>query len=128
MREPCPLHDVQHVLQRAGQAVKLPDDDGVSFAQVVQHAVQLGPIPAATRGHLLEHAPAASGSECLGLQEVVLLVTLGYAGIAEQRAAIGGFAVFHKRAFANGTGSHGGSWQFSFQYPLSEYSRKASLL
>ena len=57
-----PLHDVQHVLQRAGQAVELPDDDGVAFAQVVEHAVQLRPVPTAARGRLLEHAPAAGGS------------------------------------------------------------------
>ena len=70
-------------LSERDQAVEFPDDDRVSFAQVVQHAVQLGPVPTAARGHLLEHAPATGGSECLGLQEVVLLIALGYAGIAE---------------------------------------------
>jgi hypothetical protein len=29
---PPELHDVQHVIQRAGKAVELPDDDRVSFA------------------------------------------------------------------------------------------------
>ena len=80
-----PLHDVQHVLQRAGQPVELPDDDRVAFAQMVQHAVQLGPVPTPAGGGLLEHAPAAGGSERFGLQGVVLLVALGDAGIAEQQ-------------------------------------------
>ena len=87
-----------------------PDDDCVPFAQVIQHAVQLGPVPTAPQRDFLKDAPAAGGSERLGLQKVVLLVALGYAGIAEQRAPAGGAAVFHKRAFAHGAGSHGGSW------------------
>src|SRR5271167_2193630 len=37
-----------------------PDDNRVSFAQVVQHTVQLGPIPTATRRHLFEQALAAT--------------------------------------------------------------------
>ena len=56
---------------------------------------------------------------------VVLLVALGYAGIAEPHALVGGLAVFHKQAFAHGAGGHGGTWKFSFQYPLSEWLPKA---
>src|SRR5438270_1591827 len=115
------LHDVQHVLQRAGQAVELPDYDRVSLAEVAEHPVQFGPVPTAARRRLLEQAPTAGGSERPGLQHVVLLVALGYAGIAEPHALVGGLAVFHKQAFANGAGGHGGSWKFSFQYPLSEW-------
>jgi len=34
-----PLHDVQHVFQGAGQAVEFPDDDGIAFAQMIEHPV-----------------------------------------------------------------------------------------
>src|SRR5271169_741426 len=66
--------------------------------------MQLRPVPTATRCHLFEQTSAASSSEHLGLQQVVLLVAFGHAGIAEQHVAIGGLAVFHKRAFAHGSG------------------------
>jgi len=31
-----PLHDVQHVFQRSGQPVELPDDDGVALAKLIE--------------------------------------------------------------------------------------------
>src|SRR5260370_31229272 len=34
-----PLHDVQHVFQRAGQTVELPDDHGIAIPQMAKHAV-----------------------------------------------------------------------------------------
>ena len=71
-----PLHDVQHVLQRAGQAVELPDNDRVALAQVVEQAVQLRPVPAPAGGGFLEQAPATGRLERLRLQGVVLLVPL----------------------------------------------------
>jgi hypothetical protein len=30
---------VQHVFQGAGQAVEFPDDDGIAFAQMIEHPV-----------------------------------------------------------------------------------------
>ena len=36
--------------------------------QMIEHAMQLGPVPTAARGYLLEHAPAPGGSHRLGLQ------------------------------------------------------------
>ncbi len=70
------LHDVQHVFQRARQAVELPDNDDIALAQLVEHAVQLGPVPAPAGGGLLEQAAAPGGAKRLGLQGVVLLVAL----------------------------------------------------
>ena len=100
------LHDMEHVFQRPRQTVELPDDDNIAFAQLVEHAVQLGPVPAPAGGGFLEYAAAAAGAEGLGLHGIALLVAFGDAGVAEQHAVAG----FHKRAFANGTGSHGSSW------------------
>ena len=71
-----PLHDVQHILQRARQPIELPDDDDIALAQLVEHAVQLGPVPAAAGGGLLEDAAAAGGAERLGLHGIALLVAL----------------------------------------------------
>ena len=86
-----PLHDVQHVLQRARQAIELPDDDRVALAQMVQQAMQFRPVPAPAGRGFLEQASATGGPECLRLQGVVLFVSLGDAGIAKQRAAAGRF-------------------------------------
>ena len=99
------LHDVEHVFQRAGQAVEFLDNDNITVAQLVEHAVQFGPVPAPAGGGFLEDAAAAGGAEGLGLHGIALLVAFGDASVAEQHAAAGGLAVFHKRGFAKGPDS-----------------------
>jgi hypothetical protein len=63
-----PLHDVQHVLERARQAVELPDDDGIALAQMVEQSMQLWPIPTPAGRGLLEQAFATGGFERFRLQ------------------------------------------------------------
>ena len=65
---------MEHVLQRSRQAVELPDDDNIALVQLVEHAVQLGTVPAPAAGNLLEDVAAAEG---LGLQCIALLVSFG---------------------------------------------------
>ena len=121
-----PLHDVQHVLERAGQAIELPDDDRVALAQVVEHAVQLGPVPAAARRGLLEDAPAAGGSERPGLQGVVLLVAFGHAGVAEQQARCWrARRLSQTNVCAWSCAATAVPGDLRFQYPLSEWLPKA---
>jgi hypothetical protein len=74
---------VQHIFKRAGQAIEFPDDDCIPLAQLVEHAVLLGPVPASTRAGFLEDAAAAGGSEGFRLQPVALSSPLENAGIAE---------------------------------------------
>jgi hypothetical protein len=69
-----PLHDVQHVFQRPGETIELPDHHGVAIAQMVEHAVQLGTVPSATGRSFLEEAPASRGFQRFCLQGVVLLI------------------------------------------------------
>jgi hypothetical protein len=71
-----PLHDVQHVLEAAAQAIELPDDDGVAVAELVEHAVQLRSVPAPAGRGFLEQLAASRRLQRLGLQRVVLLVRL----------------------------------------------------
>ena len=68
------LHQHQDVFKGAGQAVELPDHDQVALVQLAQQAVELGTLPAASRGFLFEDALAAGGLEgCeLGLGVLVL--------------------------------------------------------
>ena len=51
---------MKQILERARQAVEFPDDDDIAFAQMVEQAVQLGPIPTAAGG-LLFVDPRAAG-------------------------------------------------------------------
>src|SRR5690242_9308592 len=55
---PDSLHDMQHVLERARQAVELPDDDDVTLPQLIEHALQLGPVPASAGGGFFKNAAA----------------------------------------------------------------------
>ena len=74
-------------------AVELPDDDRIALAQMVEHAVQLRPVPTPAGGGLFEQASATGGPERLRLQGVVLFVPLGDAGVAEQCAAPDGLGL-----------------------------------
>jgi len=86
---------VQHVLERAGQPVELQDHDRVARAELIEHPVQLGPVPPAARRRLLEEALAAGGPERFCLQQVGLVIPLGNTGIAQEHAGGG-------RSFTNG--------------------------
>jgi hypothetical protein len=67
---------VEHVFQRPRQAVELPDNDNITLAQQVEHAVQLGPVPAPAGGGFLEDAAAAGGPKGYCLQQVGLVIPL----------------------------------------------------
>ena len=68
--------DGQHVLDRAAEPVELPDDEGVTGAQVVERGAQAGPVSGGLPGAgLLFVDPAASGgAEVVALQLGVLAV------------------------------------------------------
>ena len=124
-RKPAPALAIRSMIcstsfSERRQAVELPDHHDVALAQLVEQAVQLGPVPTAAGRGLLEQASAARGLQRFGLQGVGLLVALGYARIAEQQTAGGGLGGFHKRPFANGFGGHGDSSRICFQYPIAE--------
>jgi hypothetical protein len=80
---------------------KLPDSDNITLAQVVQHAVQLQPVPAPAGGGFLEDAAAADGVEGLGLHGIALLVAFEDAGVAEQHAPLGDLLSSQTGYFAN---------------------------
>ena len=50
---PSPAN-VQHILQRARQAVELPDHDGIALRQVIEQTMQFRTVPTATGGSLFE--------------------------------------------------------------------------
>ena len=62
--------DGQHVLDRAAEPVELPDDEGVTGAQVAERGAQAGPVSGGLPGAgLLLVDPAASGgAEVVALQ------------------------------------------------------------
>lgn len=64
----------------------------------------------------LEQASAVRRFERLGLQGIVLMISLGDAGISKQRTAVGRSGAFRKRTFANRFGRHDGSSRFCCQY------------
>jgi hypothetical protein len=67
------------------------------ITQLVEHAVQLRPVPASPGCGLLEQRPAACRPECPRLEGIVLLVAFGHPGVAEQHAAAGWCRGFLKR-------------------------------
>jgi hypothetical protein len=66
-----------------GEAIKLPGDQGVAGAQLVQDLGEGGPVAAGAAGGLGEHPVAAGSLQGVDL-EVGLLPGGGDAGIAEQ--------------------------------------------
>ena len=78
------LHEVQEVLEAAAQAVKFPDDQDIPGSQLVEHPMQLGPVPAPS-GSVLGKDPFGTrlleGPE---LQGGVLILLFGNAGIADE--------------------------------------------
>lgn len=115
------LHDVQHVLRGARQAIELPDYVDITLAQLVEHAVQLRQVPVAAGDGFSEDAPAARSTEGLGLQSIPLLVSPGDPGIAEQHV-LGGC---YKRALMQRAPSDTEFGESSFPTPVSEFASKA---
>jgi hypothetical protein len=71
------------VPQGAAEAVELPDDQGVTGAQLVEDLLEGGSVGAGAAGGLSEHSIAAGALEGVDL-ELGLLVGGGDAGVAEQ--------------------------------------------
>jgi hypothetical protein len=74
---------VDQVAQGAAEAVELPNDQGVTRAQLVQELLEDGAVGAGAAGGLGEHPVAAGRLQGVDL-ELGLLVGGGDAGIAEQ--------------------------------------------
>ena len=51
--------DDEQVFERARQTIELPHDEGIAGAELIEQAVQLGPIPPSARRGLLEYFLAA---------------------------------------------------------------------
>src|SRR3954468_4512486 len=94
---------MQQILQRAGQAIKLPDHERVARPQLIEQAVQLGPVPAPTRRLVLEHPFAAGALERTDLGGGDLgVVRLGNPCIAEGHGPVSHFPVANELTLATG--------------------------
>jgi hypothetical protein len=74
---------VKEIFERARQAVEFPHDDDIALAQLVEHAVQLGPVPTAAGSLLLVYPGATGRLEGADLGRRILVVGLRDAGVAE---------------------------------------------
>src|ERR1017187_6889321 len=81
------IHDREHVAQRAGEAVELPDHKHICFAHLTQQFVQLRTIPPATGGLLTEDDFTTSRFERSALRGGVL-ITGRDAGVDEQHDCV----------------------------------------
>jgi hypothetical protein len=131
-RRPAPaLHDVQHVFQRAGEAVELPDRQRRSFPQVARQAVQLQPLPAAIRRGLLENAATAGGGrERSGPHEPGPheLVSSSTSDIAESRPLLADLPAFTNDRLCTRPCGTVSSSRIGFRYPVAELRLKCSAL
>src|SRR3954471_6462978 len=76
---------------------------GVARPQLIEQAVQLGPVPAPTRGLILEHPFAAGALERTDLGGGVLgVVRLGNPCIAEEHGPVSHFPVANELTLATG--------------------------
>ena len=97
--EACPgdldlLHQVQEVFEAAAEPIQLPDDDHVSLAELVEHLMQLGTIPAATGGVFGEHARDPGVFERAELRGGVLVLGFADTGVTDvHRASWGCFTL-----------------------------------
>jgi hypothetical protein len=66
---------VKEVLKRTRQPVEFPHDDDIALAQMIEHPVQLGPIPPAAGG-LLINSGTAHCREGADLGRGILLIGL----------------------------------------------------
>lgn len=78
------LQDVQKVLERARQAVELPDHDDVSGAKLIEQPMQLGAVPPATRSPLLEYSGCTGFLESTRLRSGRLLLPLRDSSVAQE--------------------------------------------
>src|SRR4028118_634274 len=70
------LHNQQQILERAGEAIEFPDDDGVTLSQLLQHLMKLRTIPTTTRGGFRKDALDSSFLKSLLLERIALVITL----------------------------------------------------
>jgi hypothetical protein len=114
-----PLHDVEEVLEAAAEAVELPDHDHVALAELAQHLLQRGPVPAPARRRLFEDAPAAGARQRRRLRGVGLLVALADPGVAQEIGLRRHGLPFQKRPSAEGPPPDGPTRRDGFHNPLS---------
>src|SRR3954469_6069439 len=94
---------MQQILQRAGQAIQLPDYERVARPQLIQKTMQLRSVSAPTRRLVLEHALAAGALERTDLGGGVLgVVRLGNPCIAEEHGPVSHFPVANELTLATG--------------------------
>ena len=89
-RRPMPrvaefLDGLDQLLERAGEAVELPDHQRVALAHVRERGLQGRALALRAGGLLLEHLAAAGAPERVELQSQVLLLG-GHPGVADQHA------------------------------------------
>src|SRR3954468_24747340 len=94
---------MEQILERAGQAIQLSDHKRVARPQLIEQAVQLGPVPAPTRRLVLEHPFAAGALERTDLGGGILaVVRLGNPCIAEEQGPVSHNPVANELTLATG--------------------------
>src|SRR3954454_17210237 len=94
---------MQQILERAGQAIQLPDYERVARPQLIEQAVQLGPVPAPTRRLVLEHPLAPSALERTDLGAGILaVVRFGNPCVAEEHGSVSHNPVANELTLATG--------------------------
>src|SRR3954470_9132505 len=94
---------MQQILEGAGQAIQLPDYERVARPELIEQAVQLGPVPAPTRRLVLERALAAGALERTDLAGGILaVVRLGNPCIAEEHGPVSHNPVANELTLATG--------------------------
>src|SRR4051812_19311596 len=94
---------MEQILEGPGQPIQLPDHERVARPQLIEQAVQLGPVPAPTRRLVLEHPFAAGALERTDLGGGVLgVVRLGNPCIAEEHGPVSHFPVANELTLATG--------------------------
>jgi hypothetical protein len=68
------FHDRQHIPQGPRQAIQLPDNQNITFAEVVEQSLQLRTVPSASGSLLPEDALAPRRLQGGGLRRCVLFV------------------------------------------------------
>jgi hypothetical protein len=92
-RKPAPAASIfsrmrSRSLSEREKTVEFPDDETVAGTQTAEHAVQLGPVPAAARGPLLEDQLASGGLEGVDLGSGVLILAFGDTRVSEEHDAV----------------------------------------
>ena len=80
---PEPLHDREHVAQRAREPIQLPDNDHITAAKLIEEPEELGPVSTSSGSLLAKDALAASRLKCRHLSRRVLIVR-GNASVTDQ--------------------------------------------